>query len=91
MLLYPEVPDIKKRDLHILDEKHQVSGRRVSVRFLNVNRDLKDKSERVKLAADLELLLREGIGLTVGFTGSTRPAVDSNAELTWPPLCADGV
>ena len=66
MLLYPEVPDIKKRDLHILDEKHQLSGRRVSVRFVNVNRNLNKESERVKLAAELDLLIREGMGLSVG-------------------------
>lgn len=66
MLLYPEVSDVKKRDLCVLDENHQLSGRRVSVRFVNVNRDLNKESERVKLAADLELLVREGLGLAVG-------------------------
>ncbi len=91
MLLYPQVPDVKKRDLHILDELHQVSGRRVSVRFVNVNRNLHKESERVKLTADLELLIREGLGLTVELSGSMRSTVDSNEKLTCPPLCAVGV
>ena len=66
MLLYPEVSDLKKRDLLILDQKHQLSGSRVCVRFVNVNRDLNKESERVKLAADFELLIREGLGLAAG-------------------------
>ena len=66
VLLYPFIPGAKQRDLHILDEKNLQSGRKVSIRFVNVNRDLYKEKERKLLASELELLVREGIGLAAG-------------------------
>lgn len=66
VLLYPLVPGVKQRDLHVLDENNEQCGRRVSIRFVNVNRDLYKVNERKLLASELELLVREGIGLAAG-------------------------
>lgn len=66
ILLYPQVSIDPKRDYYILDDKHQQSGRRVSIRFVNVNRDLYVEDERKALASELEQLLREGIDLELG-------------------------
>jgi 5-methylcytosine-specific restriction enzyme subunit McrC len=66
VLLYPHAPGASTKDLHILDDKHQRSGRRVSVRFVNMNRDLYSKIERSFLAAELEKLICDGIGLVSG-------------------------
>ncbi|MBU0662944.1 MAG: McrC family protein [Proteobacteria bacterium] len=68
MLLYPQVTGIPTRDLYLLDEKHQKTGRRVSVRFVNMHRDLYKTNEREVLAFELEQLIREGIGLGLGGT-----------------------
>jgi 5-methylcytosine-specific restriction enzyme subunit McrC len=66
VLLYPHVSGVAKKDLHVLDEKHQQNGRRVSIRFVNINRDLYVEDERKALTAELEQLVREGIGLESG-------------------------
>lgn len=63
ILLYPQVSIDPKRDYYILDDRHQQSGRRVSIRFVNVNRNLYIEDERKALAAELEQLVREGIDL----------------------------
>ena len=68
VLLYPLVPGVRQRDLHILDDKNQMCGRRVSIRFVNVNRDLYKTNERKLLAAELELLVREGLGIEAEVT-----------------------
>jgi 5-methylcytosine-specific restriction enzyme subunit McrC len=66
VLLYPQVSDVSNRDLYVLDDQGQQSLRRVSIRFVNVNRNLYSKDERIKLADELEQLVREGIGLALG-------------------------
>ncbi len=66
VLLYPLVPGARQRDLHVLDEKNEKCGRRVSIRFANVNRDLYKADERNLLAAELGLLVREGLGIEAG-------------------------
>lgn len=68
VLLYPLVSGARQRDLHILDEKNELCGRRVSIRFVNINRDLYKTAERNLLASELELLVCEGLGIEAGVT-----------------------
>lgn len=66
VLLYPEVRGSKKSDLHVLDHNGEKNSRRVSIRFVNVNRDLYVESERKALAVEFEQLVREGMGISQG-------------------------
>jgi len=63
VLLYPHVPGVTNRDLHILDDSNHRSGRTVCVRFVRVNRDLYVETERKKLASELRNLVCEGLGI----------------------------
>jgi 5-methylcytosine-specific restriction enzyme subunit McrC len=63
VLLYPRVSGSKEQDLDILDDKNEQGGRRVSIRLVNINRDLYKVNERKLLASELELLVRAGIGI----------------------------
>lgn len=66
ILLYPMVQGGLFRDLHVLDENHQRTGRRVSIRFVNMHRDLNRENERKALGVELACLVKEGMGLVTG-------------------------
>ncbi len=66
VLLYPFVSGASEKDLHVLDDRHQRNGRRVGIRFVNLNRNLYAQDERNALTAELEQLVRKGIGLESG-------------------------
>ena len=65
VLLYPEAPGVIRREFHALNEGDQRCGKRVSVRFVKVNRDLCSESERASLAQELTRLVSEGIDLAL--------------------------
>ena len=63
VLLYPHMPGVEPRDFDVLDDKGAVSGERVLVRQVRLHRDLQKEAERHALASELELIVREGLGL----------------------------
>jgi len=60
ILLYPQVPDVDCREFCILDDQNNQSDRYVCVRFVNMNRNLYDKQQRIQLADELEKIVLEG-------------------------------
>ena len=63
VLLFPATSDSKCRDLEILDETGQRSGRQVLVGFADVRRNLGARIVRAQLADSLEALIRRGLRL----------------------------
>ena len=63
VLLYPHMPGVEPRDFDVLDDKGAVSGERVLVRQIRLHRDLQKEAERHALASELDLIVREGLGL----------------------------
>lgn len=80
VLLYPAVPGVFRRDFHALDDRHERSGRRVSARFVNVNRDLCSEHERRALAEELRVLVCEGIGQAMAGESAEQTSVGDVAE-----------
>lgn len=62
-LLYPYVRGAECRNFDIVDscEKPTLTGERVGVRFVNLQRDLHKRSDRDALARDLTNIVKEGI------------------------------
>ncbi|MFO7970636.1 MAG: hypothetical protein R6U40_02665 [Desulfobacterales bacterium] len=66
ILLYPSVPDAKSQEFHVLNENNIPCGQRVSIRYVNLNRNLYDANERKLLADELDNLVRDGISHAAG-------------------------
>jgi 5-methylcytosine-specific restriction enzyme subunit McrC len=63
VLLYPFVSGLEPREFGVLDANGWLSGERVSVRHVQLHRDLQQAAERQALTDELEAILREGLEL----------------------------
>ncbi len=70
VLLYPHMPGVEARDFHVLDAESERSGERVAIRQLRLHRNLESEGEREKLIAELEAIVREGLGLKMPVSAS---------------------
>jgi len=63
ILLYPFFPEKQAMDFFILDETGKRSGRKVGIRFVNMNRNLLLNAEKEILTKDLMQLIQSGFSL----------------------------
>ena len=63
VLLYPRMPSLQARDFHLLDGAGDRSGDRIAIRHVRLHRNLYLQAERAALVAELEAIVREGLGL----------------------------
>ena len=60
VLLYPFVPGLEPREFGVHDADGSFSGERLSVRHVQLHRNLQQEGQRQALTDDLEAILREG-------------------------------
>ncbi len=75
VLLYPQMPGLERRELHLLDADGKRSGERIAVRHVMLHRALDTERGRAELIAELEAIVREGLEIEpAGSTGSAGEA-----------------
>ncbi len=60
ILLYPQVPGAVEQDFHLFDSQDQVTDTKVTVRLVNLHRNLHSEQERIELASELQELVVSG-------------------------------
>lgn len=73
ILLYPRSPGGVARDFDVVDPFGEHSGERVSVRFVNLHRDLAREVDRAELAQELKRLLIDGFAGSFPSSSVDRP------------------